>query len=243
MPIRQFAAVRLTATDLPDGPDTVPDPFTFTTQTGLEPGISVTSNTVTITGLDAPSPISVSTAGEYSIGCTATFVSTAGTISNGQTVCVRATASLAGLSAKYVQLFIGGVQGLFTLVSGDTAPDAFTFIDQTGVALSTQITSNTITVTGINVPTNVAVTGGTFSVGCTATFTAQTTKVDPGAQLCVRHTSASTGGTATDTVLTVGGVSDTFTSTTTGDTTPDAFSFVDQTGVAKSTVITRPASR
>ena len=46
----------------------------------------------------------------------------------------------------------------------DTAPDQFTFIDQTGVALSTVVTSNTITVSGINAASPISITGGTYSV-------------------------------------------------------------------------------
>ena len=41
----------------------------------------------------------------------------------------------------------------------DTTPDAFAFTDQTGVAISTQITSNSVTITGITGSVNVSVTG------------------------------------------------------------------------------------
>ena len=234
-----FSAVHLIATDVADGADTVPEPFAFPTQTGLEPGSDVTSSSVTIAGLGAPAPISVS-GGLYSIGCT-NFGTAAGTISNGQTVCVRNTAAQADAGAAITVLAIGGVPGVFTAVTGDATPDAFSFVDQTNVVASTVITSAPITLNGLTTRTDVTVVNGAYSVGCTSTYISSTTRVDPGVQICVRHTSSATPGSTTDTVLRVGIgtiVPDTFTSTTAGDISPDAFLFTDQTGVAKSTVIT-----
>jgi len=240
-----FAASRIDATALPDGPDTVPDPFSFTTQTGLEPGIVATSNTVTITGIAAPAAISVSSGDLYSIGCTPPFVTAAGTISNGQTVCVKTNAALPDLSAKSAFLIVGGVVGQFTLVTGDATPDPFTFVNQTDVVANAQITSAPITLSGLTTPTDVQVTpaGSTFSIGCTATYVGGVGSATNGAQICVRHTSNASPGGITETTLLVGvetQVQAVFRSTTAGDsdTTPDAFSFVDQTGVALSTVIT-----
>ena len=235
-----FAAVRLAATNLADGPDTVPDPFSFVTKTGLQLGASTTSDTATITGIDVASPISVS-GGEYSIGCTSTFTTSAATISSGQTVCVRADASEAGSTASRAQLTIGGVVGFFTLVTGDATPNQFTFVDKTGVAANAEITSASITLTGLTIQTDVVVSsGGSYSVGCTEPFTSQKTRVAPGAQICVRHQSSASLGGVTNTTLTVGAgteIQDTFTSTTAGDITPDAFTFLPQTNRPKSTVI------
>ena len=189
-----FAVARFTATDLADGPDTVPDPFAFTTQTGLETEIIATSNSVTIQGIDAPAAITVSSGDEYSIGCSDLHVG-AGTISNGQTVCVRTTTPADGESDKRAFLIVGGVQGQFTVITGDATPDPFTFVDQTGVATNAQIVSAPVTLTGLTIRTEVRVSAGSqFSVGCTATTRCPTTNVDPGAQICVRHTSAATVG-------------------------------------------------
>lgn len=237
-----IAAARIIATDLADGPDTVPDPFPFTTQTGLEPGFIATSNTVTISGIDAPAVISVSSGDLYAIGCVAPFVTASGTITNGQTVCVRTDAAQADITAKSAFLIIGGVVSQFTLVTGDATPDQFSFVDQTGVAASTAITSAPITLAGLTTRTDVGITGaGSYSAGCTATYTTQTTTVDPGTEICVRHTSAAaTGGIVTTTLVT--GINtiiqDTFTTTTGVDTSPDPIAFVDQTDVALGAVIT-----
>ena len=90
----------------------------------------------------------------------------------------------------------------------------FTFVDQTNVPLSTTITSAAVTITGIAAPATISVTGGTYSIGCGATFTSAAGSISNGQTVCVRHTSAATASTVTNTVLTVGGVADTFTSRT-----------------------------
>jgi uncharacterized delta-60 repeat protein len=120
----------------------------------------------------------------------------------------------------------------------DLVPDAFTFTDQADVALDTQVTSNAITVAGITHPTPVAVQNGSYSIGCNSTYTTANGMVSATQTICVRHTSSASFATATETVLTIGGVSDTFTSTTlAGDTTPDAFAFTAQSNVSEGTSI------
>jgi len=241
-----LTAYRLAATSLADGTDTVPDPITFTPQVDLELGSTVTSNTVTITGMAAPATITVSAGSSYAIGCTSAFVATPGVISNGQTVCVRTTVGSIDNTAKDTVLTVGGVRGVFTTVTGDSTPDPFTFDDQTGVLASTEVVSGPITLTGLNIPAAVFVTGGEYSVGCTGTFTTATGSAQPGEQICARHTSSEYPGANTSTTLRVGagtGTSDVFTSTTEGtlDTSPDAFSLADQTDVEPGTVITSTA--
>jgi len=94
--------------------DTTPDPFSFTSQTGVTPGAVATSNSVTISGINGPAQISV-TGGEYSIGCgSASFRSTDSMISNSDTVCVRHTASSAFSTDRVTTLVVGGVSGEFT---------------------------------------------------------------------------------------------------------------------------------
>lgn len=97
--------------------------------------------------------------------------------------------------------------------SGDTTPDAFSFTDQTDVAVNTTRTSNTITVAGITAAASITITGGEYQIGA-GSFTSASGTVTNGQTVTVRHTSSASNSTATNTVLTIGGVSDTFTSTT-----------------------------
>ena len=115
------------------------------------------------------------------------------------------------------------------VVPADTTPDAFAFVDQADVAKAAVIESAPVTITGITAATSVTVTGGEFSVGCTGTYGAAASTITNGQTICARHTSSATGATAVNTAVTIGGVSDTFSSTTLADpdTTPAAFSFTD----------------
>ena len=99
----------------------------------------------------------------------------------------------------------------------DSTPDQFTFVDQTDVPLLTVITSNTITVTGTTVPTSISISGTNnpeYQIESDP-WTNAAGSVAPGKNVKVRHTSHAFNGIPIDTVLTIGGVSDTFTSTTT----------------------------
>ena len=90
---------------------------------------------------------------------------------------VVATPNLTGLtpSTAHNIYFVGkdaagNVQTTATTLSfstnatPDSIPDAFTFVDQTGVALSSTMTSASITVAGINVASPISVTGGEYSI-------------------------------------------------------------------------------
>ena len=93
--------------------DTTPDPFQFTSQSSVELSTQVTSNSITVGGINAAAPISV-VGGEYSIGCTSSFTSGAGTIAGGQAVCVRHTSAASASSTVTTSLTIGGVTGTFS---------------------------------------------------------------------------------------------------------------------------------
>ena len=110
----------------------------------------------------------------------------------------------------------------------DTVPDPFTFAAQTNVPLNTLVESNPVTVTGINAPSPISVTGGEYQVNggpWTSLATLATPRAAPaagaksglvtnGQTVKVRHLSAATANTSVSTTLTIGGVSATFTSTT-----------------------------
>ena len=48
--------------------------------------------------------------------------------------------------------------------ASDETPDPFTFADQTDVTVNTTVMSNTITVSGINAPTPISITGGEYAI-------------------------------------------------------------------------------
>jgi len=96
----------------------------------------------------------------------------------------------------------------------DTTPDPFTFVDQTNVALSTAITSAAITVQNINSPATITVSGGTYDINASGSFTSSSGTVNSGDTVRARVTSSASNSTAANCTVTIGGVSDTFTATT-----------------------------
>ncbi len=103
----------------------------------------------------------------------------------------------------------------------DLVPDQFIFTDQTDVPLSSETQSDWVTITGINAETPVTVTDGEWRInGAAQGWSSSPGVITVGQQIKVKHTSSATNNTSTSTTLTIGGVSDVFTSTTllaTGD--------------------------
>jgi len=154
-------------------------------------------------------------------------------INNGDTVVVRHTSSVSVSTVTNTTLTIGGISDTFssTTLASDTIPDAFTFTDQSNVAVNTLVTSNSITVSGITSPAAISVSDGEYSIRG-GTFTLAPSMINNDDTVVVRHTSSANSTTATNTVLSIGGVSDTFTSVTLAtDTTPNQFVFADKFNV------------
>lgn len=105
----------------------------------------------------------------------------------------------------------------------DTTPDQFSFTDQAGVALSSTITSAPITVAGINAASAITVTSGTYDINGSGTFVSTPGTVNAGDTVRTQHLSSAGYLTATNTVVTIGGISDTFTSITAGDPAQAAY--------------------
>lgn len=122
----------------------------------------------------------------------------------------------------------------------------YTFTPQPDVPTSTVVTSNSVTVIAADDEAvfSVSGTGGEISFNGGAWQTASEI-VNTGYTVRLRHTSSGSNSTAVSTTLTSSnlGVVGVFTSTTAAasDTTPDAFSFTDQTNVSQSATITSAA--
>ena len=211
--------------------DNEPDPFTFVPQTDVNLNALVESNTITISGINSNATISV-TGGEYSFDGT-TYTNANGTVTNNQTVTLRQTSASDFSSTAIATLTVGGIAGEFsvTTLAEDLEPDAFTFNDQSNVVLNTTVVSNSIMVSGVNNATPISIAGGEYSIDGD-TFTDVESTVLNNQQVVVRQTSSPFFSTTTDAVLTIGNVSDIFSVTTlVEDTTPDPFTFNDQTDV------------
>lgn len=211
----------------PPGIDITPAAFGFTSQSGVPLNTLITSDSITVSGLDAAAtaPISVSADSAYAING-GTFGTAAGTVVNGDTVAVQHTSSITAGTATVTTLNIGGVNGTFTSTTASTAL-GFGFPDQTGVPLITPITSDSYEILGLPAPAAISVSVGSAYAINAGPFVTTPGTVDNGDTVTVRHTSSAVTATATVTTLTIGAVTGTFTSTT----APFSFSFISQEGV------------
>lgn len=182
--------------------DSAPDAFSFTALTNQPLSTVETSNSITVSGITIAAPISV-TGGSYSINGGA-FVTSAGTVVVGDTVRVRQTSSASESTTTNTVLTIGGVNGTFSVTTGTTAINPFSFTPQTGVALSTVITSNTISPTGNTLPVAISISaGGQYSING-GSFTSTAGTFNPGDSVTVRQTSSASLNTTTSVTLTIG---------------------------------------
>lgn len=221
--------------------DTTPDPFSFTDVTLAAFNTLTTSNAVTISGIDTATPVSVSGAGSPQIRINGGSWVTSGTITDGQSLQVRLTSANTSATANAATVTVGTVSDNWSVTTIDITPNAFSFTDVTGVNLNTLTTSNTITISGIDTPTSVSVSGdGSPRIRINGGAWVTSGTIASGQSLAVRLTSANAGTTARSATVTVGGVSDNWSVTTESisDTTPDAFSFTDVSGATLSVRIT-----
>lgn len=103
--------------------------------------------------------------------------------------------------------------------SPDATPDQFLFVDQTGVALSSTITSAPITVSGVSTPVSISIVGGTYDINGSGSFTGSAGTVSNGDTVRARVSSSGSNSTPVSAPVTIGGVIGTFTATTLASST------------------------
>jgi beta-lactam-binding protein with PASTA domain len=122
--------------------DPVPDPFTFTSMTGVATGFATASNAVTITGISGPAPISISGGNTpyYSVSADsgATWSSwsatTPATLSPNDQVKVRQTSSAQAFTTTTTTLNVGGTAGSFSVTTGYSNPPSWMPMSMLSVA-------------------------------------------------------------------------------------------------------------
>jgi hypothetical protein len=221
--------------------DVTPDAFEFVAATSVPRNASIASNEITVAGINDPAAITVS-GGEYSMDG-GVFLAAPGAISNNQRVRVRLTSASGFSAASAATLTIGGITGTFTATTEaeDRTPEALTFPAKTGVQTNVLVTSDPVTITGINTTVLATPTTGEMSVNG-GVFSASSSQVTSGDQVRLRHTSSSSASTSATTTISIGTVSASFVSTTGSvDTTPNAFQFVDVPNAKRNSRVTSAA--
>lgn len=110
----------------------------------------------------------------------------------------------------------------------DTTPAAFSFTAQTNTPLNQWVITPAITVSGINSATAISVSNGEFAING-GNFTSSNDSVNNGNTVVVRHMASAQNATTTSSILTIGGVSATFSSTTVPAATGNAEALVNIT--------------
>jgi hypothetical protein len=189
--------------------DTTPNAFTFTNQSDSALSASITSNEITVSGINAAAPIAI-TGGEYSIEGGA-FTAAAGTVSNNQKVRVRLTTSGQFSTPMSAVLTVGGVSVTFTAttLAADTTPDAFQFARKADAPRDAWATSASATITGINTQAPVVVVNGEYSIDGGA-FTTAAGNINPGQTITVRVMAGATYSKVTRVQVTIGNVTGEF---------------------------------
>ena len=94
------------------------------------------------------------------------------------------------------------------------------FAVKNNVALSTLVTSEVQTLTGIASPLTMSIVGGEYSIGCTGAFTSVATTVNNDDTLCLQHTSSDSYSSTVNTAVTIGEAVFNFSSLTIEDPSP-----------------------
>jgi hypothetical protein len=196
---------------LPAGADTLPDAFSFVPQTAATPKAEIESLPVTLSGIDAPTPITIF-GGSYRTN-NGPYTSLAGWAHNGDSVQVKHTAATTYQTGVSSQFIIGGISGVFTSTTQDITPNPFSFIGRTKVALNTPITSAEVIVSGIDALIAISVVGGEYSINGAA-YTALPGSVKNGDSVKLRQLSSASYASKVTTTLKMGALSGAFSSTT-----------------------------
>ncbi|MDX2263425.1 MAG: hypothetical protein NW215_00440 [Hyphomicrobiales bacterium] len=216
--------------------DATPDAFTFNDVTAAAASTLTTSNIVQITGINASTPTGISGgSASYRICADATcstnpeFTTSSGAITHNQYLQLRLTSAASDSATVSTTMSVNGVTDVWsvTTVTGDTAPDAFTFAHTKNVERSTQTNSGIVQITGISAPAAISISGGgpggygpRGNNGPTASyrvcadrfcstdpsFTTGGGTISNNQYLQLRTNSSSSNNTTVSTTVTVGGV-------------------------------------
>lgn len=199
-------------------PDTVPDAFAFGPVTGAEPNAAVSSSEITVSGINQQVLAVASGQGSPLLKVNDGPLVASAMVQDGDRIVLSLQTGAGEFETDYVaRLTIGTVFADFTATTrpADVEPGPMSFNAVTGAARSTIVTSNTITVSGIEVPIAIAIAGDgspTFKINGGAAVTSGS--VSNGDTVAVSLTTSASYSTPQIATLDVGGTLVAFTATT-----------------------------
>ena len=227
-------------------PVNVPNAFSFNDVDDAPLSSYVTSNLVTISGLNVIGTVSTPLNSAESSVNGGPFSTAVKLINNGETLALRVLTSGALGDSVQTGVSVGSgsvvIWNVTNVTTADDNPDFFDFTDKLDVTANTYVTSDILTITGLNVPTAVTVTNGDFRINGGSWVTSGNINVNDTLQL--RLLSSTEPGGEVETTVTIGNVplnqlSDDWkvVTTTAGDIDPDAFTFIDQDNQPPNTLV------
>lgn len=203
--------------------DNVPDQFSFVDADSL-PGLSVEAS-FTLSGMDVASTAAISvTGGEYSLDGGTTYTALAGIATAGQEIWHRMTSSAVVGETVTSTLMIGGVSASRSLTtiapSVDDVPDQFSLIADINNAdiSTTHVSSFTVQGMDVGATAPISVTNGRYRINA-GSWTSANSTVTQGDTVEHEVTASSQYSAGVTSTLSINGVSDSVTVTTT--TEPD----------------------
>lgn len=196
---------------------TQPDAFAFAAVTDVEPGATVMSNAVIISGIETPVAIAISGAGDPLLLINDVPATDDPTVQNGDTVRVSLTASndFEGSVTATVTLAGTGYDFTVTTRHAHVDPNGFSFPPVTNADPGATVTSDPATITGIETPIHVAVSGtGDPTLLINDVPATEDPTVQNGDTVRVTLTASNDFGGVASATVDVGGQTATFTVTT-----------------------------
>ena len=213
----------------PNPPDTTPDSFVIQSQFGKSRDTDVISESITVTGLSTSVSITATNGITVDVGNTGTY-SSSSTISNGQSFKAKVRSSASYGTAKTGSVTVGDYTTTWLVTTEnepvgptpDTTPNAFSFVSQTDLPLTSLRTSNTVTITGINVPVTATPSAGLSLSKNSGAYTTAPVTVVSGDTITLQATSSTSYGRSATFELAVGQYSATWLLSTVGGVAPTA---------------------
>lgn len=193
---------------------TLPSTDDLPAQRDVTPNSDVISNAHIYSGLTTAQPIRIS-GGDYSLDGGATYTTNDGMLDSTQSIRVRVHSSSEFATTTRATLNIGSTVMPFAVTTpkADITPDAFDITlpqGVTGLTPNTQYITNAFTVSGINAPAPIRISGGEYSKGGEV-YTDKADVVNNGDIIYVRITTAANTGDNVSATLSIGDVSRTLT--------------------------------
>lgn len=199
-------------------PDMVPDAFAFAAVTDAEPDAAVSSSEITVEGINQDVLAVASGQGAPLFRVNGGSLVASATVQAGDKITMSLQTGAAEFETDYVaRLTIGTVFAEFFVTTrpADVTPAPMSFNSVTGAVRSTAVTSNAVTVSGIEVPAAITVSGDgnpSFKINGGASVTSGT--VSNGDTVAISLTSSASYSTPYSAAVDIGGTLFPFTVTT-----------------------------